>query len=317
MMYRNSKFEHNFDRNAAGWEASMESRNPIIRKAEQEYQEGGPGFAAVTPTGAANQAAGAHSAGSPGTAPSGTPATAEQLQQMYAAPAVAGAAGTAMTLTDVVMKSAITFGVILVGSVFGWFTAESLPFVWIGAALVAFAIAMVNIFKKQISPALVLGYALFEGVFLGGISFWYQQIGEQNGYGNLVLTAVIATFVVFATMLTLYTKRIIRVTNKFKKILFISMISYLGLAVISLIAGLFGVGDGWGFFGVGPLGLVFSGLVVVLAAFVLTLDFDAIEQGIQYGVPERESWRMAFGLMVTLVWLYLEILRFLAIFTRN
>lgn len=300
----------------------MESRNPIIRRAEKDYQEGGPGFAAVTPAGAANQAATPHATGGPGTPPPGTPppgtpATAEQLQQMYAAPAVAGATGTAMTLTDVVMKSAMTFGVILVGAVFGWFTATSLPFVWIGAALVAFVIAMVNIFKKQISPALVLAYAVFEGVFLGGISYWYQQIGEQNGYGNLVLTAVIATFVVFATMLTLYTKRIIRVTNKFKKVLFISMISYLGFAVISLIAGLFGVGDGWGFFGVGPLGLVFSGIVVVLAAFVLTLDFDAIEQGIQYGVPERESWRMAFGLMVTLVWLYLEILRFLAILTRN
>ena len=295
----------------------MASRNPIIRRAEDQCAKdyNGPGFAAVS---AQPGQAGAQQPGQGPTAPGSVPpppppGSSAALNQMYAAPARAGATGLPMTIHDVIMKTALSFAVLFVGALFGWFTAVSMPYIWIGAALVAFGLAMVNIFKKQISPVFVLLYSLVEGVALGGISYFYQSYGEANGYGNLVLTAVVATFVVFVVMLTLYTTRIIKVTNRFKKVMMVALISYLAFAVVSFIAALFGVGGGFGFFGVGIIGVVFSVFVVILAAFCLCLDFDAIEQGMRYGVPERESWRMAFGLMVTLVWLYLEILRLLAI----
>ncbi len=295
----------------------MASRNPIIRRAEKQYQEdyNGPGFASINnQPGQPAQAQPAQAPAAPGSVPPppppGSPAA---LDEMYAAPARAGASGNVMTIHDVIMKTSLNFAILFVGALFGWFTAVSMPYVWIVAALVGFGLAMVNIFKKQISPALVMLYALAEGVALGGISYFYQSYGEANGFGNLVLTAVVATFTVFVVMLTLYTTRIIKVTNRFKKIMFVALISYLAFAVVSFIAALFGVGGGFGFFGVGVIGVLFSVFVVILAAFCLCLDFDAIEQGMRYGVPERESWRMAFGLMVTLVWLYLEILRLLAI----
>lgn len=291
--------------------ASLEdssSKNPIIRRAEEQYsqQYNGPGFASLNGGGDQQRRLGTP----PPPPPSTDPAT---LQQMYDAPAVAGATGISMTLNDVIMKTTLNFAILLVGAVVGWTTAVSLPYLWIGAALVGLVFGLINAFKKQVSPALVMIYALVQGVFLGGISFWYQSYGEARGWGNLVLTAVLATLIVFAVMLALYTTRLIKVNGRFKKIMFVAIISYLVFGVVNLIAALFGVGNGWGFFGAGPIGIILSVVVVAIAAFTLMLDFDAIEQGIRYGVPERESWRMAFGLLVTLIWLYLEILRLLAI----
>lgn len=294
----------------------MQSRNPVIKRAEAQYagENSGPGFAAIDHGGP-----GAPPPSAPGSVPPG------QLRDMYNAPSTAGPTGVAMTIHDVIMKTSLGFVILVLAAAGSWFfIGSTVPAtapagsisgvawgVMIGGALIAFGLAMVNIFKRNISPALVLAYAVFEGVFLGGISYVFQIYGEQLGYGSLVITAVIATFVVFAVMLTLYTKRIIKVTNKFKKIMVVSMISYLGFAVISMIAGMFGVGGGLGFFGFGWIGVGVSLLVVIMASFALCLDFDAVEQGIRYQVPERESWRMAFGLMVTVVWLYMEILRLL------
>lgn len=287
------------------------SKNPIIRRAEEQYaqQYNGPGFASIDPqTGQQQRRLGTPPPTQPGVADAAT------LQEMYDAPAVAGAAGVPMTLNDVIMKSALNFGILLVGAVVGWATAVSMPYLWIGAMLVGLVFGLINAFKKQVSPALIMIYALVQGVFLGGISYFYQQYGEAQGWGNLVLTAVVATLVVFAVMLTMYTTRIIKVTGRFKKIMMVAIISYAVFAVLNFIGVIFtGFGDGWGVFGMGPLGILLSVFVVGLAAFTLMLDFDAIEQGIRYGVPERESWRMAFGLMVTIIWLYLEILRLLAI----
>ncbi len=132
-----------------------------------------------------------------------------------------------------------------------------------------------------------------------------------------MLQAVIGTLAAFAAMLFLYGTRIIKVTGRFKKMMAVAFLAYFGIAIVSLFASLFGVGGGWGFYGVDGLGLLLCAAGVALASFSLVLDFDAIEQGIALGVPERESWRAAFGLTVTLVWLYLEILRLLAILNRS
>ncbi len=308
----------------------MESRNPVIRRAEEQYAQEGPGFASINVPGAQQQAT------QPGQQPPNFPppasantmaagaaaASADQLKDMYNQPSVAGADGPAMTMSDVIVKTGINFAVLVPFAVIGWATAESIPWLWMLAMFAGLGLGLVNSFKKQVSPVLVLAYAAVEGLFLGGISKWYQAFGEANGYGNLVATAVVATFVVFAVMLFLYQRQIIKVNQKFMKIFMVALISYLAFSVISVIAGLFfhvgqTGGATFGFFGAGWMGIAFSAIAVILASFSLVVDFEAINQGIQYGVPERESWRMAFGLLVTLIWLYLELLRLLALIAAN
>ena len=110
---------------------------------------------------------------------------------------------------------------------------------------------------------------------------------------------------------------IVKVTKRFVSILMVAGVTYLFIGLASLVAAMFGVGGGWGFYGIDGLGLLICVAGVLIAAFFLMLDFEAIAQGIRNGAPERESWRMAFGLMVTLIWIYLEFLRLLAIFSRN
>lgn len=270
----------------------LQSRNPVLRRAGSEYRQEGYN---------------AH-AGGPGQAP--PPPSPAQLAEMYDQPALVQRE-TALTLNDVIMKSILLFGILMACAVVGWATAGS--FIWVGAMIVGLVLGLVNAFKREVSPALVVIYSVAQGVFLGGISSFYQAFGEGNGQGNLVLTAVIATFVVVGVMLVLYLTRIIRVTQRFQRILMGAIIGYLVFSVVSMIAAFLGVGRGFGFFGVGWLGIALSIFVVGLAAFTLAMDFEMINQYIAMGVPEKESWRMGFALMVTIIWLYLEILRLLAI----
>lgn len=277
----------------------MQTRNPVLRHAGKEYAQEG-------------YYSGGHTGG-PGQAP--PPPSSAQLATMYSQPASARGSGAVMTLNDVIVKTGILFGILLVGAVVGWATAAS--FLWVAAMIIALVLGLVNSFKRKVSVPLIVLYALFEGIFLGGISAMFQSYGQASGYGNLVLTAVVATLVVVAVMLALYTTRVIKVTARFQRILFVALIGYAAFALVSLIAALFGVGSGFGFFGLGIIGIALSVFVVVLAAFTLCMDFEMISQYVRAGVPENESWRMGFALMVTIVWLYLEILRLLAIVTSN
>jgi uncharacterized YccA/Bax inhibitor family protein len=247
------------------------------------------------------------------------PPSAAQLQEMYDGP-TGTSTTTRMTLDDVVVRSGILFVVLIAGAFAGWQVVERAAWVVWVCALVAFGLALAATFTREAKPGLILLYAAFEGLFLGGISRWYDVYvaavkGTQTG---IVMQAIIGTLVAFGVMLLLYSSGRLRATPRFQKILLIALFSYGAIALVSLIAALFGVGGGWGFYGVGTLGLVLCVLGVGLAAFTLVLDFDAIQKGVEAGLPERESWRAAFGLMVTLVWLYLELLRFLAILnSRN
>lgn len=287
----------------------MANGNPVLLKAEAEAKQASGGSLYAEGKSAFNQA-------NQGT--SMAQATAAAAQQApeggYMPPTTVG---RRMTIDDVVVKTGILFAILLVGAAFGWVTYTSMPFLMFISMFVALGLGIWLSVKKQPSPGLAMGYAIFEGVFLGGISRWYQAIGEASGNGNLVLTAVIATFVVFAVMLVAYKTGTIRVTARSRKIFMIMLFSYLGLAVVSLIASLFGVGGGFGFFGMGPLGIIISLFAVALASYSLVIDFDSIVKTAEYGVDEKESWRMGFGLMVSLVWLYLEILRLLAILQRQ
>ena len=252
-------------------------------------------------------------------------ADAGTLQQQYELPAVA-TGGTRMTVQDVVVKTAILFVILVPMAIVGWNAAPDYPLLVWGAMLVGLGLGFANALKRNVSPLLVMLYALVEGVFLGGISRWYNQLSGTEHYyvndagqlvhgDNIVGQAVLGTLVAFGVMLALYASGKLRATPRFQKMMMIAMVSYLGIAVVSLISSFFGVGEGWGFYGVGGLGLLLCAAGVALASFSLVLDFDAIEKGAAYGLPERESWRASFGLLVTLIWLYLELLRLLAILT--
>lgn len=221
-----------------------------------------------------------------------------------------------VTLDDVVVKSTMMLALLLVGAYFGWTIAPSNPAIAFIAMGIGFVLGLVNIFKKQVSPPLVLGYAAAQGVFLGAISFIYQNAFAEQGT-NLVGNTIMATVVAFAVMLTLYRTGIVKVNAKFVKIMMVALVSYLVIALLSFVSSFAGVGGGWGFYGVGGIGILLVLVGVGLATFSLALDFEAINQATQMNLPERESWKLAFGLTLTLVWLYIEFLRLFAILASN
>jgi uncharacterized YccA/Bax inhibitor family protein len=248
------------------------------------------------------------------------PPSTQTLQDMYDGPGGRGTvSGRVMTLDDVVVKTGILFTILVAAAVAGWYVVQSIPALVVVAFFAAFVLGLVISFQRTTNPPLIMLYAGLEGFFLGGISWWYQAYVEVTSRqpSNIVLQAVLGTMVAFGVMLVLYKTGRLRATPRFQKMMLIALVSYLGIAVVSLISSLFNVGGGWGFYGVGGLGLLLCAAGVALAAFTLVLDFDMIEKGIAAGLPEKESWRASFGLMVSLVWLYLELLRLLAILQRS
>ena len=218
------------------------------------------------------------------------------------------AVGRPMTIDDVVTKTGITLAILMAtGAVtyFSGFWGLALP-----AALIGFVLALVIIFKRMISPPLILTYAAVEGVFLGGISGY---VGLRVGDPGIIFQAVAGTALVFAGMLVVYKTGAVRVTPRFTKWLIGAMIGAVGLMVINLIAGFF-IPGGLGLRDGSPLAIIFSLVVIGIAAFSFLLDFDAADQAIRAGEDEKTAWYIAFGLTVTLVWLYLEILRLLSYF---
>ena len=220
--------------------------------------------------------------------------------------------GARMTMDDVIVKTGMLFGLLVAGAFVGWKFSD-LTFY---AMFVGLGLAFANIFKKQVSPALVLAYGAAEGVFLGGLSQIYATAYADSA-PNLVSQAVLGTLVAFGTMLFLYKSQIIKVNGRFKKVFMVAMVSYLVIAVASFISSQFGGENGWGFYDNDGLGLLLCIAGVGLASFSLVMDFEMITQSIAQGAPEKESWRMAFGLAVTLVWLYTELLRLIAIFSGD
>jgi uncharacterized YccA/Bax inhibitor family protein len=172
-----------------------------------------------------------------------------------------------------------------------------------------FILAMVNSFSKTVKPALAIAYAAFQGLALGTISNLYNTV-----YDGIVSQAILVTLSAFAGMLFAFKSGRIRVTPKFTKVLMTALIGYLALAVVSMVTFFI---TGSSVYNIGGLGLIIAAGGMVLAAFFLILDFDSIQKGIAAGAPESESWRAAFGLMVTIVWLYLEVLRVLSILRGN
>lgn len=239
--------------------------------------------------------------------------TAEQLDELYGRPSAGPAETDRMSYDDTIVKTLITFAFVLVGSAVGFFVPVlALPF-----ALVGFVLAMVNIFKKQPSAPLVLAYGVAEGIFLGGIS----RILE-NQLPGIIFQALIGTGIVFAVTLALFANGKIRASKRATKIFLIAGISYALFSMVNLVLQLTGVAsDPWGLYGAQlfgiPLGLIIGPLAILMAAYSLVLDFTSIKQGVEQGAPRILGWRAAFGLVLTIVWLYVEFLRLIAIFRSN
>jgi len=290
----------------------MQTANPILSRIDRDAAQAsssGPGFAYEEGR-AAVASAQAPAPAAPGSATDAG---------YYAGVQIPAPAGSRVTFPDVMVKSAILFVIAVVTAFMGWQATEFFPalagVLVLVSMLATLGLGLVNAFKRVVSPPLIVIYAVFSGFMLGAVSYWYNQLAIANEYPGLVLQAVLATFTTFGVMLLLFGTGIVKVNGRFMRVMIAAMGAYFVIGLASLVAALFGVGGGWGFYGVGTFGLLLCIFGVGLAAFSLMLDFEAIKQGIAMGLPERESWRMAFGLLVTLVWLYLEFLRLLSIFS--
>lgn len=238
-------------------------------------------------------------------------ATADGLEQLYQAPAATAADTNRMTVEDTVAKTALLFVILLAGAAVGWFIPALM---WPGL-IVGFILGMVNSFKKQPSAALILLYGAAEGLFVGGISAIFEQM-----WGGVVFQAVLATLVVFGVTLALFASGKVRASAKMTKIVLIAMVGYAIFAMVNLGLMFFGgVSSNLAFglysqkvFGI-PLGIIIGIFAVLMAAYSLVLDFDFIKQGVANRAPRKLGWYGAFGLMVTLVWLYIEFLRMFAL----
>ena len=292
----------------------MQTANPVLARIDRDAAQAsrsGSGFAYEEGRSAVASA----QMGAPAPAPASAPSAGDA--GIYSGVQIPAPVDQRVTYADVMAKSAIMFGIAVVMAFAGWMITEAMPGVGtllvFGAMIATIVLGLVNAMKRKVSPPLTILYAAVSGIMLGAVSYWYNQIALASDYEGLVLQAVIATFTTFGVMLLLFGTGIVKVTSKFMKVMLVAMVSYLFIGLASFVAAIFGVGGGWGFYGVGTLGLLLCVFGVGLAAFSLMLDFEAIKQGVAMGLPERESWRMSFGLLVTLVWLYLEFLRLFAI----
>ncbi len=259
----------------------MESRNPVFNNSKAFSRKGYATF---------NDA---------------PPATAGQLEDMYAAPAATGIDTGRMTIDDVVVKTGLMFAVLLPLAAAAYYLNS--PVLTFGGAIAGLVLGLMVSFKQSTNPGLILSYAAAEGLFVGGISRLFEE-----RWPGIVATAVVATMCVFAVTLVAYTSGTVRATPKFKRTVLIAMGGYLVFCLVNLVVMLFGGGGDFGLRS-GWFGVAISLVAVGLAAAMLILDFDFAEQGVKNGLPERYSWLAAFGLVVTLVWLYVEMLRLIAI----
>ena len=220
--------------------------------------------------------------------------------------------GDYMTMSSVIRQTGFLFVLLLGAAVYGWTQVEVAtlgPVFW-GALIASIVLMIVTFVKKEWVRFTAPLYAVAQGVLVGAISKIYSDF-----YDGIVIQAVLATFAVFLVMLFLYANRIVKVTQKLRSVIIIATAGVLVFYLASIVLSLFGVDMPFIWDG-GPLSILLSVAICAIAALNLLLDFDTIERGITHRAPSWFSWFAAFGLMVTLIWLYLEILRLLAL-TRD
>jgi uncharacterized YccA/Bax inhibitor family protein len=296
----------------------MRSSNPVFSRRGFSRDNGYAGFNTAPQAGGA--AVGTQ--GSPYAQPQGNPyATnpyAQQDLQQGAPPQAPGTTGR-MTMDDVVLRTGTTLGILIVTAALAW---ALLPVddanigrsygIGIGAAVIGMVLALVQSFKRKASPALIVSYAAFEGVFLGVVS----SVVDNRIASGAAMQAVIGTLAVFTAVLVAYKAGWIRVNRRFYGFVMAAALGFMLLMVVNLLFAAFGGGDGLGFRS-GGLGILFGVIGILLGACFLALDFKQVEDGIAYGAPREEAWLAAFGLTLTLVWIYMEFLRLVAILNSS
>jgi len=292
----------------------MRSSNPVFSRRGFSRDNGYAGFNAAPQAGGPAVGTQANPYAQQGGNPYAQNPYAQQDLQ-YGAPPQAPVSTGRMTMDDVVMRTATTLGVLIVTAALSW---ALLPVddaninrsygIGIGAALVAMVLGLVQSFKRKASPGLILTYAALEGVFLGVVS----NIVDNRIASGAAMQAVIGTMAVFAAVLVAYKAGWIRVNRRFYGFVMAAALGFVLLMAVNLLFAVFGGGDGLGFRS-GGLGIMFGIIGVLLGACFLALDFKQIEDGIAYGAQRDEAWLAAFGLTLTLVWIYLEFLRLIAI----
>lgn len=256
----------------------MQSRNPVFNRSEAFSRRGYAGF---------NEA---------------PPVAGQQLEDMYNAPAATGVQTGRMTIDDVVIKTGLMFAVLVPLAAVNYYLGS--PLLTFGGMIAGLIVGLVISFKQSTNAALILTYAGLEGLFVGGISKYFE-----NAWNGIVAQAVLGTLSVFGVALFAYKSGRVRVTPKFQRTVLIAGGGYLVFCLVNL--GIVAFTDnnlraGW-------LGIAIGLFAITLAAAFLIMDFDFAEQGVKNGLPERYSWLAAFGLVVTLVWLYIEFLRLISI----
>jgi uncharacterized YccA/Bax inhibitor family protein len=256
----------------------VKTSNPVLAGLGREAQQGQPGYAQPYPAGT-----GAYPAAPPAVRP--------------------------MSIDDVVVKTVALLALVGVSAAVAWNVIPDslLGPVWIISAVVGLVLGLVISFKRMANPALIVTYALVEGVFVGLVSKFYENIA---GYQGIVLQAVVATFGVFFLMAMLYKAKVIRATPRFIKFMVAALAGVFAVIMINLVFSLFGFDSGLR--DNGALGIGFSLVCIVIASLSFVLSFHEVEEGVRMGLPARYAWVAAFGILVSLIWLYLEVLRLLS-----
>ena len=221
-----------------------------------------------------------------------------------------------MTYEDTIAKTAGLFVTVLVFGAVGWI----FPGLMLVGAIAGLVLGLVNAFKREPSPVLIFLYSAAQGLFLGGISIFFEQ-----QWPGIVVQAVLGTLSVFFVTLLLFRSGKVRTSPRATKIFMVAMLGYLVFVLVEFVLGLFRVPGFDSMFGARdillfgwlPLGVVVGLLAVLLAAYSLVMDFEFVKNGVENRVPRKYGWSAAFGLMVTLIWLYVEILRILALLRGN
>jgi uncharacterized YccA/Bax inhibitor family protein len=241
------------------------------------------------------------------------PISLEQLNELYGRPAATPVETGRMSYNDTIMKTLITFGVLVIGALVGWVV----PILALPGVIVGLVLGLVNVFKKKPSKALVLSYAGFQGLFVGGISAIFNSMWD-----GIVTQAVFGTLGVVGVTLVLFLNGTLRSSPRLTRIFIVAMFGYLAFSLVNFGLMAFGATDSMfglrdtEFLGI-PLGLILGVFIVLLAAYSLVLDFEAVKNGVNNGAPEVFGWQAAFGIVATVIWLYVEILRILAILRQD
>jgi uncharacterized YccA/Bax inhibitor family protein len=241
-----------------------------------------------------------------------------QQQYGYGIAPSPAATGRVMTLDDVVVRTVALLAITGVVGAISWImipdNSPVLIAAVVGSALAGLVLGLVISFARITNPFVITLYAIAEGVLLGVVSKFFERL-----YPGIVIQAVIGTFGVFAIMAVLYKMKVLRATPRFTKMVIGALIGIMAVIVVNLIASLFGhplgiYDSGTG--AVNPWAVVFSLVCLVVGALTFILDFDAVEQGVRYGLPEKYAWYCSFGLLVGLIFVYWQILRLLSYLRR-